>query len=134
MDYLNDAFGGLAPRKDKDGAIKFCLNVILKDDEIDRLVELLSVDSKIIAIEGQPSWTLERRNERASAAAYAAWPKNAQFRAYVDPDGYELAFPEGFYDLPTFQQFVSTAMRAYKARNPERTSSANQVLSLVSPR
>jgi hypothetical protein len=129
--YMNDAFGAFAPHTDKDAAIKFSLSIVLADERLDDLIKFLSTNSQTIGIEGEPGWILKRRNEHGKTA-YAGWPRDAAFRAYVDPSSYILTFPEAFYDQATFYRFVRVAMGAYIARHPDRKTSVDRVLSLIS--
>lgn len=131
MDYFKEAFGGFDPRIDKDAALKFCLDVILADRRFLELEKLLPNETKIGGMEGEPGWIIERRDE-GETKGYEDWPEFARFRAFVDPDSYELAHPEFFCDKPTFEKFVSSAMRAYCHRHPERSQEIESILQELS--
>ena len=120
MSYFNTAFGGFAPHRDEDAAVKFILNVILMDRQFDALAELVMDGSRLGAIEGEPGWKLERRDDsdEGNTLAYSGWPSGARFRAYVDPQGYELAHPECFMDRATFFRYLRPALSAYIDANP----------------
>ncbi|MFY7907232.1 MAG: hypothetical protein ACOVO0_13950 [Burkholderiaceae bacterium] len=119
MSYLEAAFGGFAPHLDEDAAVKFILNVILMDNRLAELAELFIDGNALGAIEGEPSWTLERRdNADEEKPAYNEWPKGARFRAYVDPQGYELAHPEFFIDRSGFVGYLLRVLATYEASNP----------------
>jgi hypothetical protein len=122
MDYFQSAFGGLDPHNDPDAAIKFVLNVILMDKNFKFLAHVLPEDSSIGEIGGDPEWTLERRVMPHAPSAYSQWPAGSRFRAYVDPEGYELAHPECFLDKEGFYRYVLTAIHAYLERNPSEAS------------
>ena len=62
---------------------------------------------------------------------YEHWPPGAEFRASVDPDDYELAFPESFYTASAFAGFVRAILRAYVARHPGRAEEAERVKALL---
>ena len=124
MDYFNEAFGGFDPLSDKDAAMKFCLNAVLMDCRFVDLDRLLPDVSNVGGIEGEPGWIIERRNE-GDTLGYEGWPELARFRAFVEPDSYGLAFPEFFCDRSTFTSLVSSAVRAYCDRHPEKNHVAN---------
>lgn len=127
MNYLDPAFGGFMPHKDRDAAAKFVLNVILMDHRIDELASIATEGHAIGAIEGEPSWRLERRDldpQIAKSPSYSSWPTYARFRAYVDATGYELAYPEFFMDRATFDRLVARALEAYVRANESMSSSA----------
>lgn len=116
MNYFEAAFGDFAPHRDEDAAIKFVLNVIMLDNRLDELAELIVAGNSLGAIEGEPGWTLERRDEQDEGkACYGRWPSGARFRAYVDPQGYELAHPEFFMARDVIARYLSQAMDAYAA-------------------
>ena len=131
MDYFNEAFGGFNPQADRDAALKFCLEAILADRRFVDLDKLLPVKTTCGGIAGEPSWIIERRDE-GETNGYESWPEFALFRAFVDPDGYELAYPEFFCDKSTFAKFVCSAMRAYCDRNPEHSEEAKLILQKLS--
>ena len=120
MDYFAAAFGGLSPRNDADAAIKFVLNAILMTDAFESLAKVIPDGSRIGGIGGVPVWKLQRRDAEHSAFAFLSWPANAIFRAYVDPEGFELDHPEYFMDRDAFCRYLTAALRAYLERNPGR--------------
>lgn len=124
MEFFSEAFGGFDPINDKDAAMKFCLNAVLMDRRFVDLDRLLPDVSNVGGIEGEPGWIIERRNE-GDTLGYDGWPESSCFRAFVEPDGYELAFPEFFCDRSTFISLVSSALRAYCDRHPEQGDVAN---------
>ena len=77
-----------------------------------------------------PGWLLERRSE-GDTRGYEHWPPGTEFRASVDPDDYELAFPERFYTASAFAGFVRAILRAYVARHPNRAAEAEHVEALL---
>ena len=63
MDYLKAAFGGFAPHRDEDAAVKFVLNVVLMDNRVQELVELVVDGSPFGGIEGD-AWVDARTARR----------------------------------------------------------------------
>lgn len=126
-DYFNEAFSGFDPCTDKDAAMKFCLNAVLMDRRFTDLQELLPDETGLGGIAGEPNWIIERRNE-GEVKGYEDWPEFAHFRAFVDPDGYALVYPEFFCDKATFEKFVNSAIRAYCNRHPERKQEVESIL------
>ena len=109
---FNKAFNcEFEPHKDKDAAVKFILNTLVMDESMDRLVELLDLSQQVGCIEGEPGWELERVEDKdRELAGYAAWPRWAYFRAYVDPNYFELAEPESYYTVEDFKGFLCQAV------------------------
>lgn len=127
MDYFQIAFGGFAPHLDEDAAIKFILNALLMDTGFDSLSRLLAETDDVVGVEGDPGWTLERRGP-----ADSNWPPDAQFRAYVDPESFELAYPEFYMSRDSFERYVSTATQAFLQVNPNADSLVKGVLERLS--
>lgn len=125
-DYFNEAFSGFDPHRDKDAAMKFCLNAVLMDQRFSDLQALLPNETALGGIAGEPNWIIERRNDGESQG-YEDWPAFARFRAFVDPDGYELNYPEFFCDKTTFEVFVNSALRAFCNRHPERSEELESI-------
>jgi hypothetical protein len=121
MDYLNTAFGGFAPHGDEDASVKFALNAVLVDRRLDELMELTVDASRLGGIEGEPGWIIERRDvgDEGDEEIYPGWPKNARFRAYVDPNAYQLKHPELFMSREDFMKYVVLGIRAYVQANPD---------------
>lgn len=113
MDYFQIAFGGFAPHRDEDAAIKLILNELLMDTSFDATSKMLAETDDVAGIEGDPGWTLEKRGPSDKN-----WPINAQFRAYVDPESYELAFPEFYMSRDLFKRYMSVATQALLRVNP----------------
>lgn len=131
MDYFREAFGGFNPLQDRDAALKFCLNVLVADHRLGELVRLLS-DPQLAGVEGDPGWIIECRREGESEG-YEAWPEDARFRAYVDPVGYSLNYPEFFSDRATFLRYVRAIVAVYKHRHPENAGKVRGVDELIFP-
>ena len=127
--YKPEAFGVFQPHKDSDAAIKFCLDSIAMDHRFPALARLLDDSTNVGGVGGVPGWLLERRSE-GDTRGYERWPPGAEFRASVDPDDFELAFPEGFYTAPAFAGFVHAILRAYVARHPDRAAETERVEAL----
>ncbi len=132
MSYIKEAFGGLNPQTDRDAAVKFSLDSVLLDARLEELRDLLTEGSDLGGVEGEPGWTLERRDKNNKSAGYVGWPPQARYRAFVDPAAYRLRFPERFYDAAGFHAYVRSALAAYSARHPEAKATISQILSLLS--
>lgn len=119
-DYYQQAFGRLDPHHDRDVAAKFALSVLVMDECFDDLADLLTDGHDIGALEGEPGWIIERRDSGPSGdmPGYASWPEGKNFRAYVDPLGFELAYPEGFLDTAVFRNYVRQLVDACLLSDP----------------
>ncbi len=126
MDYFKEAFGGFNPLGDEDAALKFCLDVILADNRIDELQRLISEDGQLGGVEGEPGWIVECR-QNGEIDGYETWPKDARFRAHVDPDSYTLTYPEFFSNRKTFLYYVGAIVSVYKRRNPELANRVRRI-------
>jgi len=131
MDYFRDAFGGFFPQSDEHAAAKFALELLAADDRIDDLVELLTEGDPVGALGGEPCWELERRDDDNTAIGYADWPRGAKYRAWVDPEAYDLAYPERFYSKAEFHRLVRAIIDAYLARNPHQVGIVAKVAALL---
>ncbi|WP_048441685.1 hypothetical protein [Caenimonas sp. SL110] len=122
MDYIKAAFGDFAPQLDENAAIKFALNVVLMDNRLQELAELVVDASQLGGIEGEPGWTLERRDlsDEENEAAYPGWPADMRFKASVNEDAYTLRHPEFFMRREDFMKYVILAVDAYVAADPSR--------------
>jgi hypothetical protein len=131
LNYLELAFGGFNPQFDQDAAVKLALNVILLDERLSELASILTDGHEIGGLEGEPGWTIERRDTAHSGnmPGYANWPENARFRAYVDPRNFELGHANIFMDIELFHGYVRKAIEAYLVKNPSKVDIANLVIS-----
>jgi hypothetical protein len=122
MEYFEKAFGSeFEPHLDKDAAIKFILNSLLMDDEVNRLIELLDTTLQIGCLEGEPGWELERLEDKdRGLSGYSEWPSWAYYRASVEPDSFQLTYPEAFYNTKDFTSFVNQALAGYLNEHPEK--------------
>jgi hypothetical protein len=91
------------------------------------LIQLLTEGARIAEIEGEPGWTLERRDDGNDMPGYAGWPAGAKYRAYVDPTQYHLAHPEKFYDRTSFQALVTRLVDAFERLHPDWKDVAKSV-------
>jgi len=130
-DYTPDAFGGFFPQSDEHAAAKFALNELAMDDRIDDLVELLTEGDPVGALGGEPCWQLDRRDDGDTAIDYDTWPRGAKYRAWVDPEAYDLAYPERYYSKVEFHQLVRAIIDAYLARNPRQAEQVAKVAALL---
>jgi hypothetical protein len=133
VDYFPQAFGGFDPSGDPDAALKLVLNAIMMDDRLDELSSILTDGHEIGALEGEPGWTLQRRDSGSAGEepAYRSWPQDARFRAYVDPDQYHLGHSEAFAGSSAFYKYVRNVLAAYVARNPSSAEAARAISSLT---
>ena len=131
MDYFKDAFGGFDPHLDADAALKFSLDGIFADDRLEDLVALVSADSEIDGLEGEPGWIIEKRGG-AQTQGDETWPSNAYFRSFVDPDSYRLSHPEFFCDRATFISYIIAIADVFSSRNPNFTSRVTEIKHLLS--
>lgn len=132
MNLFLKAFGSkFEPHLDKDATIKFILNTLLMDRDIDRLIELLDISQNVGGIEGEPSWELEQAEDKdRSLPGYSEWSNWAYFRATVDPDFYELSHPEAYYTTEDFLRFVNLAVAAHLETYPEERNRLAALITL----
>jgi hypothetical protein len=129
-DYFDDAFGGFNPLEDLDAALKFCLNALLMDGRFQDIKCMLPETSEVGGIEGEPGWLVERCNA-GDIYGYENWPVLSCFRAYVDPNFYELTYPEFYCDRLTFISFVKQGIRAYCSRNSTDNIEVMEILKFL---
>ena len=118
MRYLSKAFGATRLFDDPNAAVKFSLDLILMDRRFGDLAQLLNEGSGVFEVAGEPGYSLQRRAPVHSGGG--DWPEGKVFRAFVEPSGYELDHPEGFYTTEEFEGYVSMALGAYVSANPTR--------------
>jgi hypothetical protein len=84
---------------------------------------------EIGALEGEPGWTLERRDGGSAGdmPAYRTWPQRARFRALVDPDQFHLGHAEAFASSGAFHKYVRDILAAYVARNRSNEEAAHAI-------
>jgi hypothetical protein len=124
MTYLV-ALGGFDPR-DEDAAIKFVLNIILLDNRLRQLVDVVDRTSNVAGLEGDPGWRLERRDANSSG-----WPESADYRVYVEPQGYALSRPEWFSSRQGLREYLVRVLPHYLRNVPSRTSEANALFAAL---
>ena len=127
MDYFLMEHGGFQPQSDQHAAVKFSLQSILTNHRLDELSNLLPEGGKIGQLEGDPGWSLERRDS-FDLQGFERWPVKADFRAYVFPESFQLAYPEKFYDRATFEAFIILAINSYLAQPDHSKNDAKRVL------
>lgn len=122
-------FSAFDPRTDADAAAKFALAAIGRGRarQLPDLAELMTEQSWLGGIEGEPGWSLERRDDGDTMPGYATWPDGAKYRAYVDPQAYVLPQPEVFYDRAGFHRLVASMLAEFEARNPDQAEMAGTV-------
>jgi hypothetical protein len=135
VDFFNEAFGGFRPHLDKDAAIKFALNSLLMDGKLIRLIDLIDSSTNVGCIEGDPGWELERLEESdRDLPGYLSWPDWACYRAAVDPECYQLAYPEIFLDRDQFFGYIERAVVAFLEKFPQEKESLNKLVDLIKNR
>lgn len=130
MDYFNEAFGDFHPDRDKDAAVKFSLCVLALENRMPELLRLIEGGTNFGGVEGDPGWMIERR-EVGDTIGYEGWPDDGQFRAYVDPDGYSLSYPEFFMDQRKFFQYVGALVGVYGRRHPESSEVIRRIEEVI---
>jgi hypothetical protein len=131
MSLLRDAFGTFEPHRDPDAGGKLVLDSLMTTNRLDDLAELLSDQSRLRRLEGDPGWALERRRQRYEAAAYVDWPEDATFRTFVDPEAYTLATPQRFYRAEDFHRLLEAILTAYARSHPGEKYRVRQILDLL---
>jgi hypothetical protein len=129
QDILQAAFGTFAPQSDPDAAAKFALAAIGRGRglQMTGLVHLLTEDARIGELEGDPGWSLQRRDRSNTMPGYAAWPDEARYRAFVDPSQYALAVPERYYDRASFHALVGKMVDVFAQTHPEASDVVQSV-------
>lgn len=125
MDYFKAAFGGFAPHRDEDAAVKFALDAVLADHRLQELAEVVVDGSQFGGMHGEPGWLLERRDlaDEGKVAEYPAWPTGAYFMASVDENAYRLRHPKCFMSRESFMKYLAQALDAYVAADASRVAS-----------
>lgn len=93
VDYFQEAFGGFAPHRDRDAALKFALDELVVERRFDDLLCLVKGGPDFGGVEGEPGWIIQRRAP-GKTVGYERWPADCLFRAHVDPVSYSLKYPE----------------------------------------
>jgi len=131
MDYFQDAFGDFNPHQDQHAAVKFALCITFLDKRFDELSCVLIDGHEIGGMEGEPGWIIERRDTGPSGdmPGYADWPAGAHFHVYVDPDVFELAYPELFMTTDEFHGYVHKLAETYHAKDASCATALSLMLS-----
>ena len=119
MNYFESPFGRFAPHLDSDAAIKFALNLALKDRRLKELVELMRDGADLGGIEGEPGWIIERRDavDEFNSSDYPDWPMGARFCAQVDPHAYHLKSPIFYMSRAVFVGYLRQGLDFYVDKN-----------------
>ncbi len=110
--YLQEAFGGLDLKKDKDAALKYALDTMVEDGHIGDMLNLMAPKIRAHAIAGEPGWEIERR-ELTDFRGYESWPEGATVCASVDPREVPIGHPVFFCDHATFFEYAQKIILAY---------------------
>lgn len=118
---LSTIAGPFAPQHDSDAAAKFILDAIFQDERLDELADLITPHSPLAGLEGEPAWLLMKRSEghAADTTADDGWPEKSEFRAFVDPQGYVLAYPTCYMQRADFEQLLGRAVRTFSELHPD---------------
>ena len=135
--YFQEAFGAFKPHQDQDAAVKFVLNAVLAERRFfscgwfeQFLRDFIVHETKHIRmITGDPGWLIEYKGQEIIEDR--VWPEGVDFCASVEPEGYELAYPEFFMTKDEFYGYVKKAIQAFIARHPDETALVEPVLALM---
>jgi hypothetical protein len=111
-DYIQEAFGGIDLKKDKDAALKYALNVMVLDGRIEDLLNLMAPKARPHKFGGDRGWGIERR-ELTDLQGYEDWPKGATVCAFADPREVPIGHPEFFCDHAAFFKYAQQILLAY---------------------
>ncbi len=132
VDFYDEAYGGFAPHRDEHAAVKFALAALATRRQLARLEPLLADPMAVSGVMGEPGWELERRYPHApDPGTYAGWPAWADYRAYVDPEEYELAHPEAFYSARAFAGYLWVTLAVQGRRHPEDVPLVRRLLAAL---
>ncbi|MDR0587724.1 MAG: hypothetical protein LBG61_01925, partial [Burkholderiales bacterium] len=59
------------------------------------------------------------------------WPEGAAFRAYVEPDGYELKYPEMFLTKAELYDYLQKGIDAFLERHPDKLNLVEPLINLM---
>lgn len=129
MDIYDTAYGRPAYRDDPDAAVKVALAAIGREPRrmLGALGNLLTANGPVGEVEGDPGWSLERRDKGNAMPGYAGWPEGAVYRASVDPMVFGLGTPQQYYDRDSFQLFARQMLDAVERLNPGQASAVAAV-------
>jgi hypothetical protein len=126
MDIYDAAWGRPAYWDDPDAAAKFALAAIGRDARrmLGALANLVTANGPVGELEGDPGWTLERRDPGNEAPGYANWPEGAAYRAFVDPLQFRIGMPQQYYDRDSFHALVAHLLDALEQLHPDQAAAA----------
>jgi hypothetical protein len=127
-------FDSLDLCKDRDAAIKFALDCILRDRGFTALAEFIADfiahETKFIGfLGGDGGWAIEYKEQNLTEDL--VWPEGADFCASVDPRDCGLAYPEYFMTKDEFYVYVRKALRAFVERHPDEAALVEPVLAIM---
>lgn len=133
MDLFEETFGSeFEPHLDENAAIKFILNSLMMDKTLDRLIEIFDLSLNIGCIEGEPGWELERIEDKdRKLSGYSEWPDWAMYRVAVEPESYQLKYPEIYYRSDEFMAFVEKSLKVFSNKYPEKRDALKKPGDLV---
>jgi hypothetical protein len=131
-DYLKSVYPEYHPQRDPDAALKFSLATLAKNGRFRKLRHLVQDGDPISEVsDDDAGWTLARRDERAHAGGYSAWPSNAKFRAYVDPAVYQLAHPMAYFDTEAFARIARPLLVEARLHHPRLRDEIDAIVTML---
>lgn len=132
--FYEKAYGNFDPQNDQNFVVKFVLDLVVVRKDFDKLYELLNGKGNFDIWENEAGWEIERRKKGGEDSVnYNNWPKNADFRIYLDPQEYASNYPELFLSRKTFCTYISRLLLVYLSiREFEATTVIEKILLLVS--
>jgi hypothetical protein len=131
---------GCDPQHDKDASVKFILDVLLLGkrfigDSVSIAQLIYEKNEFFHGIGGDPGWSLSRKQPpNAMEGRFdpdIVWPEGATFRAYVDPDDYELKYPEMFLTKAEFYDYLQKGIDAFLERHPDKLHLVEPLINLM---
>ena len=124
IDIYDAAYGRPAYRDDPDAVVKVALAAIGREPRrmLGALGNLLTANNPVGELEGDPGWSLQRRDEENAMPGYAGWPEGAAYRAVVNSMVFSLGTPQRYYDRDSFHLLARQMLDAVGWLNPGQAS------------
>ena len=121
-DLLTNVYPDFFDATNRVAAMQFSLNAAIRNQQLPMLLNLFDVNNNVVAVEGDPGWTIERRKPIGSLTDYLSWPSWASFRIYLDPDAYLVGRPECYVSEHDFMMCLHQLLTAYTTEYPQLRS------------